>query len=205
MSISAQTVDPAQLCVPPQAVTFRSKEVKLEPVTSGPDKPAIAPRVTNGRAAFGSCAGPPVPIMHAHCRCGCRALARQRAHLRPAPVAAAGLESLFRQAPARCGFAAMILRRAGASHLARVQRRASGPVHAMAGTRFAHGKKPCYIRLPPAVDGEAAVIVLRAQRDLKRITGKVHAFVPVKFHRPERSCAPRRSTGVPKHAPARVR
>ena len=52
----------------------------------------------------------------------------------------------------------------------------------MAGTRFAHGKKPCYIRLPPAVDGEAAVIVLRAQRDLKRLTGKVHAFVPVKFH-----------------------
>ena len=49
----------------------------------------------------------------------------------------------------------------------------------MAGCHFAYGKQTFYIGLPPAVDSQSAVVVLRTESDFKRLSVQIHAFIPI--------------------------
>ena len=73
-----------------------------------------------------------------------------------------------------------VLRRAGAAHLPGVQRRAAGAVDAVAGSGFTHGKQAFHFGLPPAVDADAAVVMLGAKGDLQRLGVQIHTLITVK-------------------------
>ena len=51
----------------------------------------------------------------------------------------------------------------------------------MAGSNLAHGKQPLDVGLPPAVDVQAAVVVLGAQGDFQRLGVQIHTLITVKI------------------------
>lgn len=77
--------------------------------------------------------------------------------------------------------AAISARDAGAAHLPGVQRRAARAVDAVAGSGFTHGKQTFHVGLPPAVDANAAVVMLGAEGDLQQLGVQIHAFVAIEI------------------------
>ena len=52
----------------------------------------------------------------------------------------------------------------------------------MASGSLARSEKPFQIRLPPAVNSQSAVIVLRTKCDLKRLRCQIHSFLQIKIN-----------------------
>ena len=74
-----------------------------------------------------------------------------------------------------------VLCRAGAAHLPGVQRRAARAVDAVAGSGFTNSKQAFHVGLPPAVDANAAVVMLGAEGDLQRLGVQIHTLITVKI------------------------
>ena len=74
-----------------------------------------------------------------------------------------------------------VLCRAGAAHLPGVQRRAARAVDAVAGSGFTHGKQAFHVGLPPAVDANAAVVMLGAEGNFQRLGVQIHTLITVKI------------------------
>ena len=70
---------------------------------------------------------------------------------------------------------------AGAAHLPGVQRRSARAVDAVAGSGFTHGKQAFHVGLPPAVDANAAVVMLGAEGDFQRLGVQIHTLITVKI------------------------
>ena len=51
----------------------------------------------------------------------------------------------------------------------------------MAGSGFTHGKQAFHVGLPPAVDANAAVVMLGAEGDLQRLGVQIHTLITVKI------------------------
>ena len=51
----------------------------------------------------------------------------------------------------------------------------------MAGSGFTHGKQAFHVGLPPAVDANAAVVMLGAEGDLQRLGIQIHTLITVKI------------------------
>ena len=51
----------------------------------------------------------------------------------------------------------------------------------MAGSGFTHSKQAFHVGLPPAVDANAAVVMLGAEGDLQRLGVQIHTLVAVKI------------------------
>lgn len=57
---------------------------------------------------------------------------------------------------------------------------AARAVDAVAGSGFTHSKQAFHVGLPPAVDANAAVVMLGAEGDLQRLSVQIHTLVAVK-------------------------
>ena len=102
---------------------------------------------------------------------------RQRSHLGQG-CGCCRVKTGRRIAPAAGG---NVLCDAGAAHLPGVQRRAARAVDAVAGSGFTHGKQAFRVGLPPAVDANAAVVMLGAEGDLQRLGVQIHTLITVKI------------------------